>query len=95
MFYPDLMGFVDRSRSEFPEGRDPVRQPARHVWVKPSTDYAMTPWAGLLIEWRRTSSGEWLALVAVVTGGVGNSLTVQWHKADQLVPAKGYEMPKV
>ncbi len=38
-------------------------------------------------------SGEWLALVAVVTGGVGNSLTVQWHKADQLVPAKGYETP--
>ena len=44
---------------------------------------------------RRTSSGEWLALVAVVTGGVGNSLTIQWHKADQLVPAKGYETPRL
>ncbi len=40
MFYSVAMGFVDRSESEFPEGRDPVKQPARHVWVKPS---ASTP----------------------------------------------------
>jgi hypothetical protein len=88
------MGFVDRSKDRYPEGRDPERQPIRHVWVKPSAQYgSMTPWPGLLIEWRRNSAGEWLALVAVISGGVGSGFTVQWHKAEQVVPAKGYEQP--
>jgi hypothetical protein len=91
MFYPVGMGFVDRSASA---RRDPATQPQRHVWVKQSKEYgSLTPWPGLLIEWRRDSRGKWYALVAVVSGGVGNHLGVSWIEADLLVPAKGYERP--
>ncbi len=87
------MGFVDRSDNA---GRlDPAKQPIRHVWVMQTREYgALSPWAGLLIEWRRDSTGKWFALVAVVSGGVGNHLGVRWIPADQLVPAKGYEQPR-
>jgi hypothetical protein len=86
------MGFVDRSDNE---RRDPARQPVRHVWVRQTREYgSLTPWAGLLIEWRRDSSGKWFALVAVVSGGVGNHLGVSLVAADLLVPAKGYQQPE-
>jgi hypothetical protein len=93
MFYSVAMGFVDRSERD--DRRDPARQPVRHVWVQQTREYgSLTPWAGLLIEWRRDSSGKWFALVAVVSGGVGNHLGVSWVEAELLVPAKGYRQPE-
>lgn len=86
-----MVGFVDRSE----QGLSPrAKEPQRHVWVKQSREYGgLTPWPGLLIEWRRDSTGSWYALVAVVSGGVGNHLGVSWVSADLLVPAKGYPAP--
>lgn len=84
------MGFVDRERTR----NSPPREPQRHVWVRQTREYgSLTPWPGLLIEWRRDSKGKWFALVAVVSGGVGNHLGVSWVPADLLVPAKGYAPP--
>lgn len=92
MFYHVGMGWVEKADGA---GRlDPVQQPHRHVWVKQTREYGnLTPWPGLLIEWRRDSAGKWFALVAVISGGVGNHLGVSWVAADLLVPAKGLGKP--
>ncbi|MBC7631579.1 hypothetical protein [Aeromicrobium sp.] len=82
------MGFVDRDPKPKPRAREPVR----HVWVRQSREYgSLKPWAGLLIEWRKDESGSWLALVAVVSGGVGNHMGVCWVAGDLLIPSDGRE----
>ena len=86
------MGWVDGAGEK--DRLDPVKQPARHVWVMQSREYGgRAPWPGLLIEWRRNSSGKWFALVAVISGGVGNHLGVTWVAAEHLTPARGWQQP--
>lgn len=76
------MGLVDREAAPPP----PPRGPHRHVWVRPSKMYgAMTPWPGLLIEWRKDEGGTWWGLVACIGGGIGNTLTVNWWSAESLI----------
>lgn len=84
------MGWVEHSGAD--NRLDPAKQPHRHVWVKQAREYGnLTPWPGLLIEWRRDRDGKWFALVAVISGGVGNHLGVSWVPAELLVPVEGCE----
>ncbi|MDI6911497.1 hypothetical protein [Nocardioides sp.] len=57
----------------------------RHVWVR----FGSLASPGVLLDWRRTRSGRWEALVVYATGGgtVDVTVTSQWLPADHVRPA--------
>jgi hypothetical protein len=59
----------------------------RHCWVLRTVN-DRGPWPGLILEWRRTNSGEWAARVVYVPRA-GDSRSVEaWFSADLLRPVE-------
>jgi len=57
-----------------------ANQPRRHVWVD---CIGGTRQAGLIVAWRRTTTGSWEAQVAIATL---NSMLLTWTPAADLYP---------
>lgn len=69
-----------------PKPEQPPRSAVRHCWVTgPAQDPG--PWPGLVLEWRRDSSG-WRALVVYAITAETDTTTVQtWVPAGHLKPS--------
>ena len=66
--------------------RDPAAEGGRrHCWVM-STARERGPWPGLILEWRRTSVGDWQARVVYVPNPRDTSTIEQWFAAALLRP---------
>lgn len=68
--------------------KDPAPDLARrHCWVVRTVN-DRGPWPGLILEWRRTNSGDWAARVVYVPrAGDGRSVEA-WFSADLLRPVE-------
>jgi hypothetical protein len=57
----------------------------RHCWVL-ATAREQGPWPGLILEWRRTSSGDWQARVVYVPNPRDTGTVEMWFAAALLRP---------
>ncbi|MGC4943013.1 hypothetical protein [Kribbella sp. DT2] len=74
------MGTNRRYPREQPPGRH-----RRHCWVL-ATAHERGPWPGLILEWRRTNSGDWAARVVYVPNPHEHRSVEAWFASGLLRP---------
>jgi hypothetical protein len=84
----DLMG----SNRRYPREPPPDHR-RRHCWVL-GTAYERGPWPGLILEWRRTNSDDWMARVVYVPNPKEARSVEAWFAAGLLRPLDPPRVPQ-
>ena len=65
----------------------------RHCWVL-GTAHERGPWPGLILEWRRTNSDDWMARVVYVPNPKEAKSVEAWFAAGLLRPMEPTAVPR-